>query len=369
MTATQEKLLSILADRLFNCETDYCVSDEIKEEARLQAVNLLLDNSDYMILGQNVRVDHAHAELTQTLSAIPFVTIKGYASAFYYPEPVLRTMGDVDFYVEPAFYKKAKDALLENGYNLMEEEHERHESFRKGKVLFELHSEIKGIPNGKDGIKTTSKEAEAKVRSYLSDIIETSVTVPTQHGDIIIPDAFHHGLVMLLHVAGHIMNGEGIGLRHLCDWAVYVDKVDVSTFSDQFQDMGLWTFACQLTAVCSKYLGLSDQEWVGKQDQVFLADFMDDILSAGNFGRKDSGRYAGLNLSTGEPRVSSLAQMTMKRYKIVQDHKILLPGAMVVHGCVYFFERITGQKKWVTLKNLSDGENRNKLYKEFKLFS
>ena len=369
MTSTQEQLLSLLSNRLFDRKSDAAITEEIQQEANQQAVSLLIDESNYKKLSQNIRVDFAHAELTRVLADIPFVTIKGYASAYYYPQPTLRTMGDVDFYVEPEYYEKAKATLIQNGYKYLEEEHDRHESFRKEKILFELHSEIKGIPNGKDGIKTTSKDAEAKVRGYLSDITQTAVTVPTQHGEIIIPDDFHHGLVMLLHVAGHIMNGEGIGLRHLCDWAVYADKVNVSEFSEQYRDMGLWTFACQLTALCSRYLGLPEKEWIGEQDEVFLDDFMEDILAGGNFGRKDTGRAAWLGMAKENSIVSSLAQMTMKRYKVAQKYKVLLPGAMVVHGCAYLWERATGQKKWVTIKNLSDGERRNKLYKEFKLFS
>ena len=32
-----------------------------------------------------------------------------------------------------------------------------------------------------------------------------------------IPAPFHHGLILLLHTVHHML-GEGIGLRHLCDW-------------------------------------------------------------------------------------------------------------------------------------------------------
>lgn len=40
---------------------------------------------------------------------------------------------------------------------------------------------------------------------------------------------------MLLHVAGHLIN-TGIGLRHLCDWAVFVAKFSDEGFCEMFED-------------------------------------------------------------------------------------------------------------------------------------
>jgi hypothetical protein len=40
-------------------------------------------------------VINAHAELTELLGDIPFTTFKGYASVYYYPQPIYRPKGDV----------------------------------------------------------------------------------------------------------------------------------------------------------------------------------------------------------------------------------------------------------------------------------
>jgi len=198
-------------------------------------------------------------------------------------------MGDVDFIVDPSYYVKAIEKLEADGWKKMNVSHDRHISFKIDKVEIELHTEIKGIPNGADGISTSSTTAEEKARDLLSDLIFTSRAVETQHGPIIIPDDFHHGLIMLLHVAGHIINDGGVGLRHLCDWGVYVDHVNVERYRLQLESVGLWTFACQLTAVCSKYLGLPEMDWVGEQDNIFLESLIEDVLAAGNFGKKEAG--------------------------------------------------------------------------------
>ena len=367
MAGTQEQLLSLLAGRLFNVPTDVAINDALLQEARLQAVESLI-SKDLHSIANNMRVIYAHTKLSDTLAEIPFTTIKGYASAYYYSQPILRTMGDVDLYVDADHYDDAIRRFEHSGYRPVDESHERHDTFSKDEVLFELHSEIKGIPNGKDGIKVASDTMESKVRNYLADLIPTARTVETSYGSICIPDDFHHGLIMLLHVAGHMINDGGIGLRHLCDWAVYVDRVDVEKYKTQLQDMGLWTFACQLTAVCSRYLGFRAMPWAGTWDDVFLNQLITDILNAGNFGRKEDGRSTGLALNNEGNLVSSFAEMTMHRYNFCKEKPIFLPIGMVMNSMRYLRLVALGKKKLVSPEMISAGAERKALYKQFHLF-
>jgi len=368
MDRNQEQLLTLLSGELFGNGSGIELTEQIIKEAKLQAVSSIIVPDEYQTIANNIRVIYAHAELTKLLRDFSFTTIKGYTSAYYYPEPIKRTMGDVDFYVDEKDIKKIEQIMLENGYEVTDKGHIRHESFKKNRIIFELHSEIKGVPNGKDGIRTSSKNAEELVRYYLSDLIETANRVQTEYGIISIPDEFHHGLVMLLHVAGHMMNGEGVGLRHLCDWAVYVNKVDIVEYKMQFEEMGLWKFACQLTALSSKYLGVPEKTWSGRWDQQFLDCFIEDILDAGNFGRKDTGRAAGLKMNSEESKTVSLFLMTRNRFKFFERNPALLPVGILLYTIIYLEERITGKKKWVRIGNVQQGAKRQKLYKEFQLF-
>ncbi|MBQ7454915.1 MAG: nucleotidyltransferase family protein [Clostridia bacterium] len=318
---------------------------------------------DCSVMASNIRVLNAHAEATGILRDIPFVTIKGCASASYYPQPVKRPMGDVDVYADPAWHDTAVRRLEENGWKDMKEAHERHRSFSKNGILLELHHEIKGVPNAPDGIATASKTAEAKVRKLLSGLVSAGRALETQHGPVLIPDDFHHGLVMLLHIAGHMVNNAGIGLRHLCDWAVYVSRVDLAQFRAQLADVGLWTFACQLTAVSSKYLGLPSRPWAGSFPDEFLDALMEDILAAGNFGRKLSGMAPARNLWE-----NGAVRMTRERYPITQKHPVLLPvfmGAYLVRYCCLL---AAGKRKLISPAMFSQLKGKEELYKQFKLF-
>ena len=341
---------------------DVTINQDILMEAKDQSVSTLIAK-DYITLGNNIRLLAAHAELTSLLSGIPFTTMKGYASAFYYPEPAMRPMDDVDFIVHPKYFVAAVDRLLQNGWERKDTKHDRHEPFRKEKTIFELHTEIKGIPNGIDGIAVDSDVAGDYVRDLLSDIIETAVTVETQQGSVIIPDDFHHALIMLLHIAGHMINDGGVGLRHICDWAVFVNQVSVETFKYSLEHAGLWTFACQLTAVCSRYLGLPKQGWTGEWTEEFLSLLIEDVMASGNFSCKDAGRMTALNLER-----SSFAKMTRKRYPQAKEHPVLLPVFMLINLTRFAVEVFTGKRKIIRPSTLSKAKGRNELYRQFRLY-
>ena len=362
MTIEQEKLLSLVAHSLFGTPTNVNVSEGVLQEARAQAVSSII-SPDYRVIANNIRVINAHAELTLLLKKISFTTFKGYASAYYYPEPSYRPMGDVDFIVDDDQYEETITKLIASGWKSSSANHARHDSFYKNGIELELHREIKGIPNGTDGIITEYSDVEDKVREYLSDLIETAVNVNTQQGVVIIPDDFHHGLIMLLHVASHMINDGGVGLRHLCDWAVYVNRVDFVNYRERLQNVGLWTFACQLTKACTQYLGLPKKPWTGEWPDGIVTELIEDILEGGNFGKKVEGRTATMAYEK-----SSYAEITMNRYPITRKHKILLPLFIPLNVIRYGVLMLRGKRKIVKPSTFSNAKRRAALYQQFELF-
>ena len=150
-------------------------------------------------------------------------------------------------------------------------------------MRYEMHFKVAGLPNGHAG---------ELMEQYFSDVFERAVLRTVGDSQMMLPSPFHHGLVLLLHTVHH-MTGEGIGLRHLCDWAVFENSLSndefVEMYEDKLQAVGLWRFAQILTQVSIKYLGAEKREWAGETDEL-ANQLMEDILSAGNFGVKDAGR-------------------------------------------------------------------------------
>ena len=363
MNSTQELLLQRVSQALFGIPDTTPLPEEALEEAKFQTVSSLITN-DYQALAANIRCIAAHAELTTILKDLPFTTFKGYASAFYYPIPEKRMMGDVDFIVAPGYYQEAVERLLQYGWSRVKLDSDHHEIFRKSNIIFELHRGIVGAPNGVGGIRTEHVSAEKKVTELLASLIDTSITVETQQGPIVIPDEFHHGLVMLLHLAGHMMNSGGVGLRHICDWAVYVNRIDLEKYRDVLEESGLWTFACQLTAFSSAYLGLPEKSWAGEWPDAFLENLKDDIFLAGNFSRKSPGRGSILTIYE-----ASFEDLIKKKVPFARNHSFLLPFAILYYSLRYIIRIFKGQAKLFKLSAIKDTNRRQRLYDQFRLFN
>ena len=325
-------------------------------------------------LTSNMRVSYAHCDLHHFMTDhhIPYVTLKGCASAAFYPEPLRRPMGDVDFYVDSKDFEMAKQTMIESGYTLLHKDCRHHFEFDKEGIEYELHYDFSGIPEG---------DTEEKIRGYLSDIVEKSTELNVLDGKIIVPSPFHHGLIMILHFCRHLFVG-GIGLRHLCDWAVFAHSIGnefSAIFEKSFKEVGLWEFARIMTATCQKYLGLPVQMWVGEVQDNIVDGLIADIIHAGNFGNQRTGREAWLtgNINSGGlAQKSVFRQMVKNCFDTAKLHWPLARKCKVISavGAVYYvirflILRVFGKREKLDIKHMmkSAGERR-KLYEQFRLF-
>ncbi|MBQ8793557.1 MAG: nucleotidyltransferase family protein, partial [Clostridia bacterium] len=230
----QTILLDLCAKSLFGKDIiipDEVDSKELIEESKRQTVfpttySFIKDKCDDVdgkafsqIIAKNIRVEFAHSEIHRVLSEnnITYVILKGVASASYYKEPMLRMMGDVDVLVAPHDIAKADKLLNSIGFATTDDidGDDMHIGYkRKDGISCELHRRIGWAPNNRVG---------DIVNKYLYDIFEKSFEYKMSNGSCIVPCKFHHGLILLLHTATHLTH-EGVGLRHLCDWAVFVNS-------------------------------------------------------------------------------------------------------------------------------------------------
>lgn len=392
---TQKLLLHLCAKSLF--DKDIVVPDEFDgkeliDEANRQTVFPLIyslikekttdDNADKrfsQIIAKNIRVEYGHNEVHRILTEnnIPYVILKGVASAAYYNEPMLRTMGDIDVFVSPDNIAKA-DALLKSiGFVTTDnvDSEDMHIGYkRKDGLACELHRRVNGVPQN---------EAGDIVNKYLYDIFEKVQEYKTANGSCIIPNKFHHGLVLLLHTASHLTH-EGMGLRHLCDWAVFANSLSndefVNIFEKPLKEMGLWRFAQLLTLCCVKYLGCDAKEWAGASDDSLLEGIVTDILNGGNFGFKDPDRYSQIKYisdrqdgTVGKKRpvlqlFSSINSKTKKELDFVNKNKLLLPIGWIFTVCKYLYMVVTGKRTLDKISTISGADARKNIYNEFELF-
>ncbi len=393
LTKSQNTLCSVCADTLFGKETDFPEdfnNVEILNEAMRQTVFPIawvglksdtLEKVFYSDIAKNIQVNYNHTEIADLLSqnGIKYVFIKGVASASYYKQPQLRTMGDVDVLIKRSDTQKINDLLQKLGYTTDDD------IFKKnGHIVYkrkingiiavcEVHFKLNGIPISLEEI----------FEKHLNSIFQNAEEITVTHGKCSVPSDFHHGIILLLHTATHLTS-EGIGLRHLCDWAVFVNSFSneefVSIFQKALTELGLWRFAQLLTLCCIKYLGCDKKTWVGKADDCLLEDIITDILNGGNFGRKDFDRYAQIKYISDREKhevsqktaflqaLSSINAKAKSKYDFAKKHKLLLPIGWLAVIFDYFILVLTRKRRLDNINTINTAKHRQCIYNQFKLF-
>lgn len=326
------------------------------------------------VLAHNIKVNNEHLELHNLLGSIPYTTFKGLQSSLYYPKPILRTLGDVDFIVDKHDVEKVQSILEQNGFQWNGDgEHTAHHAFHRGESsVWELHWMLTGIPKGESG---------DIAKGYLESIIADAVVIEQDGRKCKVVSEFHHCLVMLTHTAGHMIH-TGVGLRHICDWAVFVSKVDISQWEEQLKACGLWRFAQLLTQLSEKYLSLQKQEWTEQDvDERLLKALIQDIFAGGNFGIKDSERINQAKLMT-DNEIGGVDKtcMWIRAFREIDDRaKIAVPRCRNViflrplawvFVCVRHLGRIRkGLRPKIKLNDMIKGAaERRTIYREFQLY-
>lgn len=390
----EQILLDLLANSLFGAgRTIDC--DRVKwalvwREAYMQAVSLIAfsgktpENCDDKFISlirsklkndlravMHVNKEHIRLHNIMTEAGIPYVILKGVASAAYYPDPIMRAMGDVDFLVDIVDVEKACSVLEEKGFKRNPKEHEKHIVYFDENGNYELHITPAGVPKGEKG---------DKVRDLLKDIIADSREYKTDFGTLRVPSEFHHGLVILLHTCCHLTS-EGIGLRQLCDWATFVshfsDESFCRLFEEKLKSAGLWKLAQVLTQVSVKCFGCSEHSWTGVEDTELTEGIIRDIFKSGNLGQKNpTGMQESLFVTDKSKKESSVKHFFRAINEIVyfywnftRKFKILLPLGWLYFGGRYIIRSLMGKRSKINIKNIKAQANtRTDLYDELDLF-
>ena len=194
------------------------------------------------------------------------------------------------------------------------------------------------------------------------------------HGQV--PSDFHHGLVMLLHLYSHLMDA-GIGIRHLCDWALFLNSIEekefLMLFQEPLQNMGLWVFAQTISLTSVLAFGLERQNWMGTQEELAGA-LLTDIMAGGNNGRKEEQRIyeamfisdaRRLNMQTGRMHqlFGSMNEKAYTTWPMMRQCKILLPLGWFLLYIRRVYRVLTGKRtKMNSFKVYKDSYQRKELY-------
>ena len=272
----------------------------------------------YQQISYNVNYRHEQAALPVS---VPYVILKGTSAAKYYPHPEYRSMGDIDIMPQRKDFAAACEELLQNGYlentDEVTRKFGRHRQFRKNGIEIEVHSFF--------AIQNNQEQAEL-LDQLILDHIGSSHELPD---DI-------NGLVLLDHISYHME--EGLGLKQIIDWMMYVNRCLPDEMWPSFQELARRTGHEQLavitTRMCEIYLGLSEHRFCAHADPAVCEQFMEYILQCGNFGRKqkaDEDSMVSKNFLTSARTVKGTVLFLQKRglinWKAAKKYPILRPFA------------------------------------------
>lgn len=294
---------------------------------------------------------------------IPFSIIKGVSASVYYPEPLFRSMGDIDFLVPAIFFEKAKNYLLSIGYVLDQSEidNPRNIVLEKYDVKFEMHHYF--------------IQENAGVDFYLNKCWGKMTRGNVNEVEFPMLPPLENGLVILEHLHHHIYSG--IGLRQIIDWMMYVkmelsDDLWYSSFREIAKELGIEKLAKVTTRLCQIHFGLTNEvTWCADADPKLCERMLDYIIQSGNFGKSLGDGKAVTSTIIKFRRIGGLKYLQTAgeyNWKYYHKHKWARPFAWVYQIGRYTRQVLQTKRNGLVIKNdLDMSSTRYSLLKELEL--
>lgn len=312
------------------------ISDELKSKWRKDILQQICYYTQYKYQQDRLPI------------TVPYVILKGSSAAQYYPHPEYRSMGDIDVMTRHEDYEKACNELLIDGYtentSRTEKDFGRHRGFFKNGIEVEVHSFF--------ALRNEPAQAE-----YLDNLIIENIN--QSH---VLPDLIN-GLVLLAHIDQHMESG--LGLRHIIDWMMFVDKCLPDEKWSEFQPMvrtiGLEKLAVVVTHMCEIYMDLKAHTWCDNVDSKLCDKLMDYVMSCGNFGVKRLAEGPGATLLTYARTPRSVFRLLQERgivnWEAAKKYKVLRPLAWIYQVGRYIKNGIGREEATTKLKAEIDEAN------------
>jgi len=230
------------------------------------------------------------------------VILKGSIIKDFYPVQYMRSMSDIDFFMEEKDIKDIAGDIAQNGYMADLQGLGSHYTYIKYDVVHvELHSDIEPINSsyGKNVFQprfpdATSIEEEMDLWSH---------TIPFKGSNYMVqltPE--YHYAYMIMHAMRHFMSS-GTGIRSIMDvWVMnnhYAKKWDRDMLATLLEKFGMARFEKYAVALADRWFDLHDTVSVAPElDDDTLDAFESFIFGSGTYGNIDNGVVARMGHET-----------------------------------------------------------------------
>lgn len=280
---------------------------------------------------QNIRLFQDSVKVCQNFENKGFANciLKGQGNALLYPDPYMRTPGDIDIYLSGGRRKIMKyvDQVCPNQVMRY-----HHVDFPVMKTTIEVHftPSYMFFPIHNSRMQKWFKEVMGEQCNH-------RVSLPDGYGEIHVPHVSFNVIYILSHLYRHIFT-EGIGLRQLLDYYFVLVKwhtdltnltdsnkslpqmtqinTDLDALRHKLKYLGLWKFAQAVMYVLHEVFGLSEDRMIAPMNEKEGKFLLDEIMRGGNFGQYDD----RMGSKAGESKIHRYFRMNLRNLRFVKHY-------------------------------------------------
>ena len=284
-----------------------------------------------MIRKQNIKLFQDSVKVCQNFENEGFANciLKGQGNALLYPDPYMRTPGDIDIYLTGG-RKRVMQYINKVCPNQVMRYH--HVDFPVMKTAIEVHFTPSYM---------FCPIHNSRMQKWFGKVMDLQcsnvVTLPDRYGVITVPTMSFNVIYILSHLYRHIFT-EGIGLRQLLDYYFVLVKwhtdltnltdsnkrvpqmtqinTDLDALRHKLKYLGLWKFAQAVMFVMKEVFGLSEDRMIAPMDEKEGRFLLAEIMRGGNFGQYDD----RMGSKVGESKIHRYFRMNLRNLRFVKHY-------------------------------------------------
>ena len=207
---------------------------------------------------QNIQLFLDSAKVCKKFKQVGFrnCILKGQGNALLYPDPYMRTSGDIDIYLNGG-RNRVMQYINKVCPNQVTRYH--HIDFPVMKTATEVHFTPSYM-----FFPAHNRRMQKWFKEVMDLQCSNVVTLPDGYGEITVPTVSFNVIYILSHLYRHVFT-EGIGLRQLIDYYFVLRNMDCNiankaVLQRELKHLGLWKFAQAVMYVLHETLGLPEEK-------------------------------------------------------------------------------------------------------------
>lgn len=263
---------------------------------------------------QNIRLFLDSAKVCKKFKEVGFrnCILKGQGNALLYPDPYMRTPGDIDIYLAGG---RKRVMLYINKVCPNQVMRYHHVDFPVMKTVIEVHftPSYMFFPVHNHRMQKWFKE--------VMDLqCSNAVTLPDGYGEITVPTMNFNVIYILSHLYRHVFT-EGIGLRQLLDYYYVLmvwehDDKALMYVQNMISYLGMKKFAGGIMYVMHKVFGLPTSQLVVAMNEKEGKFLLAEIMQGGNLGQYDT----RLGSKENEGKLHRYLRMSFRNLRFVKHY-------------------------------------------------